>query len=283
MVVKLNMPNLVPDEIEYIDNVVAQRTVNPNKTYFSDYSSRWKARVREYLDNFGNPENIDDSLIISVAEQNKFINLYESDNENLLHVPIIDELRNRELQFCPSCGEDGTPNTLDHYLPKRSFPEYSILSINLFPMCDICQGKKKANTLSVDGEKLFIHPYYDDFITDQIIELVVSPPYNAPTNFRIEAKSSLSQSQKKLVNHQIEELSLHIRYSKFLKDEYIRLLKLVVIMRRKEFDVLAQIQSFHDMAEMKSINTWSQVFYAGVLSNDDLLHYLISEELPDFL
>ncbi len=267
------MPNLVPDEIEYIDNVVAQRTANPNKTYFRDYSNSWKVRVREYLDNFGNPENINDSLITSVAEKNKFINLYESDKKNFIHVPIIDELRNRELQFCPSCGEDGTPNTLDHYLPKRPFPEYSILSRNLFPMCDICQGEKKANTLSNDGEKLFIHPYYDDFITNQIIELVVSPPYNAPTNFRVKAKSSLSQSQRKLVNHHIDELNLHKRYSKFLKDEYIRLLKLVVRMRGKGFDILAQIQSFHDMAEMKSVNTWGQIFYSGVLANDDLLNY----------
>ena len=283
MVVKLKTPTLVPDENVYIDDVVAQRTVNPNKDYFNNYSDNWKFRVNEYLDNFGNPENIHDSQITVKEDKNRFINLYGSSDDNSVQKPIIDKLRERKLDFCPSCGEDGTPNTLDHYLPKKPYPEYSILSKNLFPMCDICQGKKGVKTLNDDGNKIFIHPYFDDFVDNQIIELVISPPYNAPINFEIAAYSNLTIKEQNLVNRHITELNMHERYSIYFKNQYMRLLKIVSKLRDKDANVIDAINNYHDMELMKSTNTWGHIFYSGVLANKDLLNYLTNENLPDFI
>ncbi len=283
MVVKLKIPTLVSNENAYIDDIVAQRTREPNKTYFSKYSDNWKLRIKEYLDNLGDPTSIDDSIITATEDKNKFINLYSSKNNKSVQKPVIDKLRERKLQFCPSCGEDGTPNTLDHYLPKIPFPEYSIFSKNLFPMCDICQGEKGVKTLNGNGEKIFIHPYFDDFADNQIIKLLISPPYKSPINFKITAYSNLTVEQQDLVNRHITELNMHKRYSTYFKGEYMRLLKLISGIRDKDGNVIDTINNFHDMALTKSTNTWGHIFYSGVLANKNLLHYLANENLPPYI
>lgn len=58
---------------------------------------------------------------------------------------------------CPSCGL-GQVTTLDHFLPKSSFPWFSVLVENLVPACRDCNTQKSAR-VAVDAQCL--HPYYD--------------------------------------------------------------------------------------------------------------------------
>jgi|SRR5215218_4341044 len=55
--------------------------------------------------------------------------------------------------------------TLDHYLPKAEYPEFSILPSNLVPACWRCNHAKRA--LFVDSDAaLFVHSYLDALPTD---------------------------------------------------------------------------------------------------------------------
>lgn len=67
-----------------------------------------------------------------------------------------EELFQGECQYC----NIGFPSTLDHYLPKDEFPEYSVLSINLLPCCPTCNTVKGEEWLDV-GYRKFINFYYD--------------------------------------------------------------------------------------------------------------------------
>jgi hypothetical protein len=275
---KLDIPSLVECEESFIDSVVAQRTVEPNKTYFTDYKNTWKARVNEYTENSGNPEVISDST--EVSNSNKFINLYGTSDDNMHQKAIIDSLRDRELQLCPSCGENGTPNTLDHYLPKNKYPEYAILSKNLFPMCDICQGKKLAFVLDQDERRIFLHPYYDDFLTEQVIELQIDGPFNAPENFNLNVVNSISEELQELILRHLSGIGFQSRYSTYFKNQYFRLLRIVKVMRSSGQDVSAQIDSFALMERFNSVNSWGHIFYSGVISNRDLMDFLINGQIP---
>ncbi|EKO3823466.1 hypothetical protein NTH40_005068 [Vibrio harveyi] len=280
MVVKLNIPNLVENEEEFIEMVVSQRTREPNKTYFNQYKDTWKGRVKEYEREKGNPENIGNST--EVEHKKKYINLYDSKDVSKCQTPIINSLRNREIQICPACGEDGTPNTLDHYLPKDLFPEYSILSKNLFPMCDICQGKKSTKVLNGEGERIFLHPYYDDFLIDKSVKLDIGKPFNAPEYFVLSPSDELGVDETSLISQHMEELELNARFSKYFKDQYFRLLKLVKSMRERELCVMTQIDSFVLMANMKSVNSWEHIFYSGVRNNEELMEYLVNGDMLEF-
>lgn len=140
MVVRLDLP--VSDSDEYIDNIVAQRQDGVNAAFFTNLKPRWKARVKAYKDAAGDPAVLK-PWPEAMNRAKSFHTLYLSPADGSVQASVLEGLRSRELQFCPACGEDGTPNTLDHYLPKNSYPEFSITACNLFPMCDICQGRER--------------------------------------------------------------------------------------------------------------------------------------------
>lgn len=58
---------------------------------------------------------------------------------------------------CPTCGF-GQVSTLDHFLPKSSFPWFSVLTANLVPACRDCNTYKSARA-AADAQ--CFHPYYD--------------------------------------------------------------------------------------------------------------------------
>ncbi|MBS0353723.1 MAG: hypothetical protein JSR83_07450 [Proteobacteria bacterium] len=187
------------------------------------------------------------------------------------------------MQLCPACGEDGTPNTLDHYLPKQTYPEFSITAHNLFPMCDICQGEKLTETVNSANERLFVHPYFDQFIEVQVLHLQIRPPYEAPENIQLTPDSGLDPAQSALVARHLVHLAIPKRYYHFFKDEYLRLLRLVRTMRQQDLNITTILEVFREKARDKSINSWGHIFYTGVLSNPGLMDYLKQGQLPEKL
>ncbi|MEZ9444577.1 hypothetical protein AB4180_16010, partial [Vibrio sp. 10N.286.49.C3] len=73
------------------------------------------------------------------------------------------------------------------------------------------------------------------------------------------------------------------RYSKFFKDEYFRLLRVVKMMRDNDHNIEQQIDSFMAMAKDKSINSWGHILYSGVRSNPELMDYLKNGDLSPHL
>src|SRR5687768_5482895 len=115
MVMKIN----IPDDcgISLIDSIVEERQRGVNKDFFNAIKNDWKSRVEIYNMMKGNPELIQPWDAIK-HKANSFHNLYLHPKENDCQKPILEKLRNKLLSLCPACGEEGTPNTLDHYLPK---------------------------------------------------------------------------------------------------------------------------------------------------------------------
>lgn len=279
MVIKLNIPTVVENEEDFINTVVSERTREPNKTFFREYKARWVNRVNEFIEQNANPETITNSDVTSYKK--KFINLYESPRDNSVQKPILEELRNRKLNICPSCGEDGTPNTLDHYLPKDKYPEFSILTKNLFPMCDICQGEKLTKDLDEDNNRIFVNPYYDNFLNCQLLKLEIDGPFNSPENFNLAVNDNLDDEDYNLVSRHIDKLKIIERYSSYFTDQYFRTLKLVKEMRVNQLDIVANLNMFKFNAQMKSINSWEHIFYSGIIDNDNLIEYLCEGEIPE--
>jgi hypothetical protein len=74
---------------------------------------------------------------------------------------IYDSLMNSALEKCPFCGGIGTPRNLDHFLPKHSFPQFSIAPRNLIPSCLDCNlGEKATKFAKMDCDQI-IQPYAD--------------------------------------------------------------------------------------------------------------------------
>ena len=210
MVTRLESPST--DDALFIDSLVAQNQTGENAAYFLQIKDVWKARVQAYIAANGDP-----SLLKPWPEIAKTRNIFESLYSsqplvNSAQKPILDSLRTKKLQFCPACGEDGTPNTLDHYLPKNKYPEFAVTSRNLFPMCDICQGKKGSKTVNAADKRLFVHPYFDDFAELSVVRLVIGRPLESPNSFSIEPHPDLTAEQLALISRHLEELGISSRY-----------------------------------------------------------------------
>lgn len=62
---------------------------------------------------------------------------------------------------CPFCGISES-STLDHYLPKEKYPEFSVFPKNLVPSCAVCNTRKRDRILDEGTDvRLFIHPCFD--------------------------------------------------------------------------------------------------------------------------
>lgn len=82
-------------------------------------------------------------------------------------------LLNESVAECPYCG-GGEASTLDHFLPKETFPEFAILSLNLVPSCARCNGLKGEHILATSGSgRRFTHPYFDDLPAGQFLAVDV--------------------------------------------------------------------------------------------------------------
>lgn len=266
--------------VTLVDDVVNERQGGSNARYFTDIKAEWQVRTQAYLDNCGSPAFVQAWPAIPDAKKKSFKHLYTHAAPGSAQGVVIDELNDHDLNLCPACGEFGKPNTLDHYLPKGKYPHFSITPPNLTPMCDRCQKEKLEKTNTAHEPRLFLHPYYDDFIERQIIRIVIHPPYDTPT-FSIELMDWLSEEQRAVVQAHIRELAIERRFAGFFKGESMRILKHAAKIRLSNQTIVESLEIFRSLHEDPTLNSWQHLYYRAVLDNPDMLEYLVGGILPD--
>lgn len=95
----------------------------------------------------------------------------------------IPKLRDLPIGSCPMCG-NLTIGTVEHYLPKTPFPEFSVFSWNLVPSCSSCnqkRGSKHANGVS----QQLLHPIFDRPILQKLRLVTHFDASGAVTQFRL--------------------------------------------------------------------------------------------------
>ncbi|WP_157825445.1 hypothetical protein [Rahnella sp. AA] len=72
---------------------------------------------------------------------------------------------------CPLCGGFGS-HTVDHYLPKASFPELTLYSLNLIPAC-ACNSLRSNVTHGTPPHESTIHPYFDNGLDERLMKIII--------------------------------------------------------------------------------------------------------------
>lgn len=95
---------------------------------------------------------------------------------------------------CPLCGR-GVVFTLDHNLPKASYPDLTITPANLIPACQDCNKAKTQAFPAIQSEET-LHPYFDNvdgeiWLRARVVEVApavlfffVDPPQAWPLTLR---------------------------------------------------------------------------------------------------
>lgn len=70
-------------------------------------------------------------------------------------------LKRISVARCPFCGISES-STLDHYLPKERYPEFSVFPKNLVPSCAVCNTRKRDQVVDEGTNvRMFLHPCLD--------------------------------------------------------------------------------------------------------------------------
>lgn len=122
---------------------------------------------------------------------------------------------------CPFCGMlrdpsfEGDSLPIDHYLPKSLWPELSIVATNLVPICDTCNTRlKKVQAPIRGGSRLFLHPYYDCFVTQMrlVAQVNFTGADAAPSIRFFLDTSSVSEEQSHIAFEHMNRLNLKTRF-----------------------------------------------------------------------
>lgn len=108
------------------------------------------------------------------------------------------------LTACPFCGNPLIPDTLDHFLPKEDWPEYSIFANNLVPQCRACAPiKSKRYFCTIHQRAIFLHPMYSAALASVRFTINVSILEGKP-NFEIRfsvAKATAPIDRQRIQQH----------------------------------------------------------------------------------
>jgi hypothetical protein len=236
--------------------------------------ARWLAAAATYRRFHGNPWRVVPVRFAGV-DADALYKLYDGRAQTA----AIKRIRRPKLAFksCPMCGSAGG-RSLDHALPRRRFPEFSILRENLVPACTICNSDQKRTTYRGSKRpKRFIHPYYDRWAKRAVWRVKFGPDLVA-LDFEPEALPSLARNRRKIVQFHVATL---------LGDEWRDDVRrkwgpLPASLRRRlgasptfgEVEAELKVRLV-DETDMKGVNCWDAGLLRGILADPAVIAMLI--------
>jgi len=285
MVAKISLPE--DDSIDLLERILAERV--KYKVFYKKIKPSLIEQFNLYIKAKGCPSQITPIDLLnyttSIEEADKrkdsLKGLYAPDKGKLPYEQLEKIRKKNGLTACPICGEPGRPRTLDHYLPKTIFPEFSANVLNLVPACDWCQGEKLVDYRTPEGSRSFIHPYFDE-VNRPLFSIVFSGSYLTPT-ISIMIKSDLPEDLQMLVATHLCGIGFLERFNEIFDVSYQAIKRMAI--RARTAGNLSLVQSLNEALEVaseKGINSWDAVLYRSLLENHDLINYLNTEYNSQF-
>lgn len=254
----------------------AKKCKKRNSVQFNEISDNIAKRYRDY-DNLINSVSI--SLIEStfLDKSELIIDYYESPPKELKAL-LLERRNEHKLRSCPYCGNPATPDTLDHFIPKGSWPEFSIFPNNLVPQCRGCAPvKSEKHYCNIKNQAIFIHPFYFGFI--EKFRFSISLTFDKSDNkitisVKLKKDKDIKKDEKERFLLHAEELKIKSRINRYCLRKYndwIRLLS------NSNFDITSALQQRLKEIPPKDIGKdWKSAFYKALLENQEAIQYLNS-------
>ncbi|MBU1376327.1 MAG: hypothetical protein KKE02_14725 [Alphaproteobacteria bacterium] len=246
---------------------------------WSAHKSAWENAYTAYKIAAGNPWIVKSVVFaedIGAAQQK----LYDNRKQG----GAIRRIRDTAgLKCCPMCGS-GTTGTLDHYLPRAVYPEFSIFSLNLVPACSHCNSGEKGSTITGDDDEYFLHPYFDTLAQSAIWQIRFERPL-AAVRFTPVPSPDLAGVPAKRVAFHIGEL-LGGQFNRSMDTEWEALPQRL----RDRLEHLADIRpadaaleirrQLRDVIGSDGVNSWPAAFLRGVLADPEVVAHMATLATP---
>ncbi len=219
--------------------------------------------------------NANPSPSLLLASKELLISYYESAPSSLKK--LIKSRRNdHDLSECPSCGNPTIPDTLDHFVPKDHWPEFSINPNNLVPQCRECAPIKGAKYYCTkDQAAIFLHPIYSETLSQ--IEFSISIEFEPNTqkielDVKLLKPESMSDEQTLRIVRHFKNLQTSKRIKFFC---YREINKWKSKLKEKKFDIKTALEvRIQEKNDNEKSRNWKTALYQAMLKNKDLIEYL---------
>lgn len=195
---------------------------------------------------------------------------------------LLKRRNEHKLYFCPFCGNPKKPDTLDHFIPKDEWPEYSILPNNLVPQCRDCAPIKGENYYSQkDMTAKFAHPFYSNILDKYRFK--IKTEFNTESNtasFTVELvkKQNTTPLEDSIILLHLKSLKAADRIIKYSNDKFRHLKSQLT---NRHFDLKTAInQRLGEIPPDDVGKDWKSAFLSGLLMNNDAIEYLHSLRPP---
>lgn len=207
------MPHsLVPasvDSTKYLKSHLA--ALEEEQNTLAPIRERLVEAYEDYDAFLGNPRKLT-KLDVSEAQEAALHRLYDRLHNKETDPP---DLRGDLLLtlVCPYC-DYGDCRQIDHFLPKKLWPEFSVHTTNLVPCCGDCNQLKSERHLGDFGTK-YPHPYFDAHPIERYLyaDAVVSG-INIQYVYNLTFKDAVAQDTRHKISHLYSDLDLLNRFGR---------------------------------------------------------------------
>lgn len=267
-----NINPIEVNEVELLDSIIALKK-NKNRNILDLKKEELYFSYQSYENNKYSIENI--VHIESIDNEIKYA-LQDSFNSSKKMKEVKKKIfENISRNVCPYCMIS-EPTTLDHYLDKSSFPEFTIYSKNLVPCCPICNLKKGTLFLDV-GIRNIINFYYDSLPKNRFLNIELGYD-NVPFVEKISLKFKEESNINLIIINHFKNLKLEDRYKKEISDELTYIFKLfskpTCTLSREEIEnsLKADIDT---LEELYGCNYWKSALRHAIIKNKVIIEAMI--------
>ena len=168
---------------------------------------------------------------------------------------------------CPFCGY-GPVETLDHVLPKRLYPGFSVKPANLVGSCDRC-NRLKNETAPTGPNDGFLHPYFEDVNHAAWLAAAIIPSAPAAATFYVSDPAALGAETIARVKAQFDVLELGRLYSDAAADEIVDIQNLLeeISVAGGEDYVEAHLSRQAASRRGANLNSWRAALYDALATS----------------
>lgn len=265
---KITKPSI--DDIDVLDQLCSNTQVD-SYPHLKEHLTTLTTAYSVYENFAGNAHRIT-SITLPGNIKNYLKKHYNSPPKAISHITEI--RRESEHLGCPMCGSFSS-GSLDHFLPKNSYLEFSIYSHNLVPACK-CNSVRGETIIGTNASERILHPYYDECLSERLMTIEIEslgamprislriiignehPEYDAISFHirRIVEKTSVIRHMNRMWGKLCIRPSLIVRCLKHNPTSIENLRNILT-------EELYQLDDYHE-----SKNNWDSIFISGLLQEE---------------
>ena len=220
------------------------------------------------------------SLAFSEEEKESLINLYQYRSAIIQKIKgaILNSQERTINNTCQYCTLSEV-STLDHIIPKKSFPEFSVNPLNLFPCCAKCNSKK-SNLWIKNDKHLFLNLYLDELPNKKYLIADFDFKDNVPmVTFSLGNPENIDNRTYEIIESHFSRLDLLKRMRKESNEKITDIINAIKGSYKLNSDIdsvkSAIRETEEDNKKAYGYNHWKSVLILSIIEKDEFWNKFI--------